>query len=106
MDLKCKKLDCKFNCKFACMQKEIMVSSASDCKTFEKAEKLEPDQLQNVPETMFEKAPKLHAFRHSKKVEIKCAANCLFNDGGYCVANGITLDGIRKKAGCLTYIIK
>lgn len=106
MDLKCKKLDCKYNDKFACVAKEIDVNKNNVCDKYEKATKLDEGQKQNVPKNMLKKPPKLHPFRHSKNVQIKCSAECLFNKEGLCLANGITVDSINKKANCLTYMDK
>ena len=44
MDLKCKKLNCKYNDSCACMSKGIKVARNCECATFEMAEKLDAKQ--------------------------------------------------------------
>lgn len=106
MDLKCKKLDCKYNNKFACMAKSINVANTLCCKKYEHSENLDEDQKQDVPKTMFEITPKYHPYRHSKSVHIGCDAKCLFNQNGVCVANGITVANEIQHAKCYTFAKK
>ena len=54
---------------------------------------------------MFEVAPDLHPYRHNKKIDINCSAKCLFNDGGKCKANGISVSN-KHTAICITAIPK
>lgn len=105
MDLKCKKLNCKYNDKYACMSKKIEVSHNLECATFEKAEHLDEGQLQDISKTMFEVAPDIHPFRHIKDVSVECKAQCLFNNNGVCKSNGITVASIGSPRGiCITNI--
>lgn len=107
MDLKCKKLDCVYNKEFSCCAKGINVKSSLACATFSKNENLTKEQKQNVSRTMFEVAPSMHPYRHAKKVDIYCeAGNCVFNDGGNCKSNGITVSRSAVKAYCSTAIKK
>ena len=105
MDLKCKKLNCKYNDKYACMSSAISVMSNLECATFEQAEHLDKGQLQDISKTMFEVAPDIHPFRHIKDVNVSCKASCLFNKDGKCVSNGITVASIASPKGvCVTNI--
>ena len=105
MDLKCKKMNCKYNDRCACMSNEIHVSSNLECATFEKSELLNEKQLQDISKTMFEVAPDIHPFRHIKDVRVSCNARCLFNDDGKCVSNGISVASIGSPKGiCITNI--
>ena len=106
MDLKCKKLNCKYNNCFACMSKNIKVGTNCECVTFEKADRLDEKQKQDVGATMFETAPDIHPYRHNKLVGIKCDANCLFNKNNDCCANGICVCEDKSHATCATYIHK
>ena len=106
MDLKCKKLDCKYNNKFACMAKSIDVTENLVCKTFEKNNDLDEDQKQNVPKTMFNKTPKYHPYRHIRNVCINCKAKCLFNHDGDCHSNGISVANEKTCAKCYTFAKK
>ena len=105
MDLKCKKLNCKYNDKYSCMSKMIEVSKNLECITFEKASNLDEGQLQDISKTMFEVAPDIHPFRHIKDVDVSCKASCLFNRDGKCVSNGISVASIGSPKGiCITNI--
>ncbi len=105
MDLKCKKLDCVYNKEFACVANGILIKQNLDCSTYEKNHNLTSEQQQNVSRTMFEIAPEFHPYRHNKKVNISCEAkNCLFNCGGSCKSNGITVSRSDDNAYCSTAI--
>lgn len=107
MDLKCRKLDCEHNDRFACTLKEINVSENTQCKSYKKSENLPESQLQDVSRDMFSKKPDVHPYRHNKTVKIDCKAKCLFNENGKCFANGITIQNTTPKdAECITYINK
>ncbi len=106
MDLKCKKLNCKYNKAYACTAKDINVAESLECEMFDKAQQLSEEQLQDVSKTMFTTKPKIHPYRHHKKVTITCNAKCLFNDGGKCVSNGITVGNNVATAKCYTFAKK
>lgn len=106
MDLKCKKLNCKYNKQYACIAEGINVAHSLDCEKYEKLDEIPQEQLQDVSKTMFQKEPDIHPYRHHKKVEITCNAKCLFNHGGKCVANGITIANANKNAKCYTFAKK
>lgn len=105
MDLKCKKLDCVYNKEYGCIAKGIKVKHNLTCSTYEKNEELPSGQKQNVSKTLFETAPQYHPFRHNKDINIKCEARqCLFNENGDCISNGITIQRSNFKAYCSTAI--
>ena len=107
MDLKCRNLDCENNNCYSCTRKGITVNNHSYCKDYKKSEKLNKEQQQNVPETMFKKEPIIHPYRHNKTVNIECGAECLFNHDGKCYANGIAVQNLEpKNAKCITYMKK
>ncbi len=106
MDLKCRQLNCEFNDKFCCTRKGILVDKKNICSDYKKATELTSDQKQDVSKSMFEKEPKIHPYRHNKKVKISCKSNCLFNDGQTCKANGICVEQCKDtKAICITHKI-
>ena len=105
MDLKCKKMNCRHNDGCACMCKEIKVNKKCECDTFESHKTNDPKQHQDISRNMFEVAPELHPFRHNKKINIECDADCLFNEGGTCHANGISVSN-QHTAVCITNIPK
>ena len=104
MDLKCKKMNCKFNNCYACMSKGINISANCECGTFEKSENLTEQQRQDISRDMFETAPDIHPFRHSRNISIECAADCLFNKDGLCKANGISVMNGKYSGVCITNI--
>lgn len=106
MDLKCKKLDCKYNKTFACTKEGIGVQKDCVCGSYEKNTDLPPEQKQNVGKDMFKKVPDIHPFRHSKDMCIKCKAACIFNNQEICKANGITIMGWKENPLCCTFIKK
>ena len=106
MDLKCKKLDCKFNNKYSCMAKDMKVNKSLNCITYAKSDNLDEGQMQDVPKTMFTKIPKYHPYRHIKSLNVHCDANCLFNKSHKCMSNGITVANENKCAKCYTFAKK
>ncbi len=104
MDLKCKKLNCKYNSGLACMSKGITIDNRCECSTFEKTDKLEEKQRQDISRDMFEVAPDIHPFRHNREVSIECGADCLFNKNGLCKSNGISVMNGKNSGVCITNI--
>ena len=103
MDIRCRKLKCKYNDHFTCKAKGIDVSKVMLCKMYE------PDDSKQPVDTskhLFERIPTYSPQRDSKTIEIKCSAPCLLNHGGTCVANGITVNDYKAKPCCLTFIKK
>lgn len=104
MDLKCKKMNCKYNDCCACMSKSIKVAKNCECATFEKSNKLEESQHQDISRDMFEVAPDIHPFRHNRSMSIECSAECLFNKDGLCKSNGISVMNGKNSGVCITNI--
>lgn len=106
MDLKCRQLNCKNNDCYCCTCKGIAVTNDGMCASYEEYEgELPPRQQQDVSRDMFEKEPKVHPYRHNKKVDIHCdCVNCLFNNDRTCYSNGITLQHGSNTAECITRI--
>jgi hypothetical protein len=103
LDIRCRKAKCRFNDRFTCRAKEIVVGREVVCSTFERAEN---KPVQDVTKSLFEKPPCFAPQRDSKALSIKCRANCLFNHNGTCVSNGITLNSIEEKPFCVSYLKK
>ena len=104
MDLKCKKLNCKYNNACACMSKGIIIKRSCECGTFEQDCVRDEKQHQDISKNMFEVAPEIHPFRHNKNVSIECKAECLFNNDGVCKANGISVMNGKNSGVCITNI--
>ena len=104
MDLKCKKMVCKYNNGCACMSKGIKVTKKCECGTFEESEHVDDKQRQDISRDMFEVAPEIHPFRHSKDISIECSAECLFNKDGICKSNGISVMNGKNSGVCITNI--
>ncbi len=105
MDIRCRKGLCKYNDRFTCKAKAIIVDREVVCSTFEKDE--EKEEVQDVTKKLFtEEKPSYAPQRDSKTLEIKCVADCLFNHNGQCVSNGITLNSIKEKPFCVSYLRK
>ena len=105
MDLKCRQLNCKYNDTFCCTRKGIMVDKKNVCSDFEENTNLNSEQAQDVSKDMFRKEPKIHPYRHNKKIDINCSSHCLFNEGGNCMANGICVEQCKDKtATCITHM--
>lgn len=103
MDIRCRKLDCKFNDATCCTRDGIKISNSTNCEHFEKDESKKGEP---ISKTMFEKKPKFAPFKHCGKFNINCSADCLFNCDGKCKANGITLLDEEKNAPCGTFFKK
>ena len=104
MDIRCRKLLCKFNDRFTCKAKEILVDGKVVCSTYEKDENKK--DLQDVTKHLFESEPSYAPQRDSKALTIACKAECLFNRNGKCVSNGITLNSIKEKPFCVSFLKK
>ncbi len=103
MDIRCRKTTCKFNDRYTCKAKEILVKKNLICEKYEKGDKPKEDKTQRI----FSDEPPVYApQRDSKTIEIDCKAHCLFNCDGKCVANGITLNDLKEKPLCVTFLRK
>ncbi len=93
-DLKCKRMDCKFNEKCNCNSKKIEVNPKTTCKTYEDCgeRKEMPDEIDQVPSR--------------KNTVVRCKAKCLFNDNTVCKANGISVLTNNQSPQCSTFMPK
>ena len=104
MDVRCRKGLCKYNDRYTCKAKGIVVDQEVICSMYEKDENKE--EVQDITKGMFEEEPKFSPQRDSKAMSIKCRADCLFNHNGICVSNGITLNSIKERPYCVSYLKK
>lgn len=102
MDIRCRKRDCKFNNKFTCTAKEILIMQDCYCSMYAKTDKPTID----TSRTMFEKTPDYAPQRESLTMCIKCRADCMFNEKSQCTANGITVNSLKEKPYCITFLKK
>lgn len=103
MDIRCRKTKCIYNDRYTCKARKIAINRAIVCGSYEKGQdKPELDSTKHL----FEKPPVYAPQRDSKTAEIVCRANCLFNHNGKCVSNGITVNSIREKPYCVSFLEK
>lgn len=102
MDIRCRKNLCRFNDRFTCRAKELLISKRVTCATFEKDENKK--DVQDVTKHLFEREPRYAPQRDSKTLEIVCKADCLFNHNGKCVSNGITVNSIKECPYCVSFL--
>ena len=95
MNIVCRKTKCKHNHNLACMSKQLLIDSKLNCEFFEP---IEDKSVEDISKQMMEIAPEIAPFRHSREVDISCEANCVFNNSGKCMANGIFVSGQTKRA--------
>lgn len=101
MDLKCRKTNCKYNNYYTCMAHNISIANKLSCETFDLDEAKE---TKDTSRCMFEEAPTYAPHREKKHLRVACAAKCLFNEQGVCVANGLTINPISECPLCMTFI--
>ena len=104
MDIRCRKLACKFNDRFTCRAKGILVDKKIICSTFENDEN--KTNIQDTTKWLFEQEPNYAPQRDSTALQIACKADCLFNRNGKCVSNGITLNSIKEIPYCISFFKK
>ena len=104
MNLKCNKANCEHNCKFSCNAKEVHIARNTDCKTFRKDANKTEEQLLAMKADMFELSNDMLHYKGAKDIDIKCKADCVFNNNGNCNANGITVLEKNTDGICGTYI--
>lgn len=99
-DLKCGLKCCRYNKGYCCCSREIHVGANTDCKTYS------PDE--NKRASSFEASDEFVRADYSVDTRVACNADaCLFNRGGSCVANGITvMSENASDAACLTFVKK
>lgn len=104
MDIRCRKATCKHNDRFICTARGIVVDERVVCSMYEKGK--DEDEVQDVTKNIFEGGYDFAPQRDAKTLEIKCRADCLFNRNGQCVSNGITLNSIKERPYCVSYLKK
>ena len=104
MDIRCRKGLCKYNDRFVCKAKAILIDQDVECSTFEKEEGKQ--NVQDVTKRLFEVQPSFAPQRDSKTLEITCRAQCQFNHNGMCVSNGITINSIKECPYCVSFLRK
>lgn len=103
MDIRCRKTSCRFNDRYTCKANGICISQNVVCEQFIRGEEKGDDKTKRL----FTETPPTYApQRDSKTITIKCKAHCLFNKDGDCVANGITVNDLKNKPYCVTYLRK
>lgn len=92
-DLKCKRMDCKYNKNCNCEAKKIDVASSTKCETYvDTGYKAKTDKIQQVPTR--------------KNTAVECKANCIFNDNCVCKANSISVMTNDFQPECCTFMPK
>ena len=104
MDIRCRKTVCKFNDRFTCKAKGILINGKVICESFVN-DSLNKKDI-DTTKKLFDKIPTYAPQRDSKTICIECKAHCLFNHNGKCVSNGITLNAIKEKAFCISFLKK
>lgn len=103
MDIRCRKTTCLYNDRYTCKARDILIKKNCECEKFEKSDRAVSDKTR----WMFtDNPPKYAPQRDSKTLHIECKANCLFNTNGKCEANGITLNDLKHKPLCVTFLHK
>ena len=103
MDIRCRKTSCVYNKKQTCQAKGILVEKNIICSTFEK-DALKPEL--DASKSIFSSKPNEYGRqRDVKTMNIECKTDCIFNDSGKCVANGITVNALIEPY-CITYLKK
>ena len=103
MDIRCRKTSCKFNDRYTCRAKEILIKKDLACEKFEHVRGKAVDKTKWL---FSENPPQYAPQRDSATIGIGCKAHCLFNKDGKCVANGITLNDLKEKPLCVTFLKK
>ena len=92
-DLKCKREGCKFNDCLNCNASHIEVDKKTDCVTYTPSTDPRKREEDKIPHRLIRKDTK-----------VTCKANCLFNDGKKCLANGISVQTSDSAPSCQTYM--
>ncbi|MBE7075563.1 MAG: hypothetical protein E7375_00645 [Clostridiales bacterium] len=101
MDIRCRKTRCIYNDRYTCKAKDIVVRKNCECGDYQKGNEKAVDKTK----WLFTDNPPVYALqRDTSKMKIGCKADCLFNCEGKCVANGITLNDIKEKPMCVTFL--
>jgi len=96
-DLKCGLSECIYNRNFCCNAKKIQVGETTDCESFEPSSERRS--------ALFELGEDFATRDYTVDTFVECAADCLFNKGNVCSANGITVSGSYDgDAACMSFI--
>ena len=79
-DLKCKRKKCVYNKNSNCTAKDVKVADDTACKTYAPSNEAEVGEIEKIGQ------PPIR-----KDICVSCKAECLFNESGNCIANGITV---------------
>lgn len=102
MDIRCRKTRCYYNNCYTCKAKEIDITTKAECCSYQKTDSPEID----TTKFLFDKPPKYAPQRDSKTARISCNAKCLFNRNGKCVSNGITVNAVKERPLCVSFLNK
>lgn len=102
MDIRCRKLNCKYNDRFTCRARSLFVNQKGNCNVYEKTDK----QVEDTSKSLFSKVPEYAPQRDVKNFKIECGAPCILNHGGRCIANGITINDWKECPVCMTIVKK
>ena len=101
MDIVCRKYSCTYNNNMKCERKHLGVNKYANCADIA-IDNSKP--VEDVSKDMFEHEPEIAPFRHCKCIDIKCdSTNCLFNNSGECMSNGIFVGSSKTKAPCNSF---
>ena len=103
MDLRCRKTGCKYNKELTCTAPSIRISKKLDCMEYENERNKE---IKDFSKLIFsDTPPKIADYRHLKNMCLHCEANCLFNNAGLCISNGITINAATSNTPkCITFM--
>ena len=93
-DLKCKRQDCEYNKNWNCTVKNLEIQDDTSCNTYVKSNEAEIGEIERIDQPAI-----------LKNINVDCKANCLFNNKGKCVSNGISISN-KDTATCITNIPK
>ncbi|MCQ2381832.1 MAG: DUF1540 domain-containing protein [Clostridia bacterium] len=96
MNIRCRKINCKFNHAATCHAHEVKVCRGANCDTYQK------DQTKTNLELASELAP-----TKQNNVPLSCTmCSCLYNHDCRCAANGIAIvdNEETNQADCATFI--
>jgi len=103
MDIKCRKIDCKFNNNFVCCAKSIEIIDKTFCATYEKGNN---KNLKNDLKHMFDRTIRFNNNKQNRCIKLKCNAHCFFNKNLECFSNGITILDNETSAVCGNFLKK
>ena len=103
MNFTCRKLKCENNNNCVCKLKKINISPSLDCKMHKEDDK----KVEDKTKTLFEKVPEFANYVHHEEAEIFCEADCIFNNNGECMSNGIVVNETKPHSAiCVSYLKK